>query len=170
MQICCACQKTKQIEGFKRDKRRPRGLASICKECSKAKCKEWREGHKPERHYKSWLHIADKKERKKAIQKDWAKNNREKVRCKERTQEARKQNAEGSHTKADIDKILKLQNNRCAYCRCKLGKKYHVDHIRALSKGGSNWPKNLQALCSSCNLSKHDKDPIEYAQRIGKLI
>jgi 5-methylcytosine-specific restriction endonuclease McrA len=32
-----------------------------------------------------------------------------------------------------------------------------VDHVIPLSVGGTNWLKNLQPLCSSCNSSKHTK-------------
>jgi len=33
----------------------------------------------------------------------------------------------------------------------------HVDHIRPWSKGGPTWLGNLQTLCASCNLGKHDR-------------
>ena len=39
----------------------------------------------------------------------------------------------------------------CAYC----GKPAdHLDHVIPVSRGGSDSPTNLQALCSACNLNK----------------
>ena len=49
------------------------------------------------------------------------------------------------------------QKNKCAICKSDISTSYHVDHIIPISKGGSNWPKNIQALCPPCNLSKHAK-------------
>ena len=57
---------------------------------------------------------------------------------------AKEAEAEGSHTSGDLERIYELQRGRCAYCRIKLGGKYQVDHIIPLSKGGTNWPNNLQ--------------------------
>lgn len=46
----------------------------------------------------------------------------------------------------------------------------HVDHIKALARGGSNWPSNLQLTCGPCNNRKRAIDPIEFARRNGRLI
>ena len=35
--------------------------------------------------------------------------------------------------------------------------KAHIDHIIPVTKGGNSEPSNLQVLCRTCNLSKHDK-------------
>lgn len=78
--------------------------------------------------------------------------------------------SEGSFTREDIDEIRKLQKGKCAYCKKKLGKKERVDHIKAVGKGGSNYPSNLQLLCEHCNVSKKDRDPIDHMQKMGMLL
>ncbi len=94
----------------------------------------------------------------------------DKYRAYRRNYKVRKRNAPGSHTGDDIVALLKAQSGKCAYCRVKLGRKYHVDHILALSKGGSNDRVNLQILCAPCNQSKSAKDPIVFAQSLGMLL
>jgi 5-methylcytosine-specific restriction endonuclease McrA len=87
-----------------------------------------------------------------------------------RNRRARKKNAGGTYTPADIQRIHDAQRGKCACCRTKIGKKYEVDHIQPISKGGSNWPKNLQLLCPPCNRRKHARDPIEFMQSLGLLL
>ncbi len=87
---------------------------------------------------------------------------------------SRKLNAEGKHTAADVRKIFDHQRGLCANCQSKLIKagngKFHVDHIVPLSKGGTNWPSNLQCLCPECNLRKSSKMPEVWAKEHGRLI
>lgn len=106
----------------------------------------------------------------KAYRDKWIEQNREKVRLWSRLRRARQRGAEGSHTVEDIIRIRKAQRDRCAYCRCKLNGGGDVDHIIPLLWGGSNWPSNLQLLCDSCNSSKCDKDPIEFACLKDRLL
>lgn len=100
----------------------------------------------------------------------WAKDNPEKAKAIAHAKRARKRGAEGKHTAADTASIRAKQRDRCAYCKVGLKGAGHLDHIPPLSRGGSNWPSNLQWLCEPCNLSKHAKDPIDFAQSIGRLI
>ncbi len=102
--------------------------------------------------------------------KRYAKENPEVAATQARNRRSRIRDAEGSHTPEDIDIILKRQKYKCAECGKSIRKAYHVDHIEPISKGGSNWPSNLQCLCSTCNLQKSDFDQIEYAKRRGRLI
>lgn len=83
---------------------------------------------------------------------------------------SRSKNAEGRHTSADLAKIRKLQNDRCACCLSKLHGSGHLDHIKSLARGGSNYPSNLQFLCGPCNISKHARDSIEFMQSRGWLL
>jgi 5-methylcytosine-specific restriction endonuclease McrA len=77
----------------------------------------------------------------------------------------------GSFTQDDLRALLKAQSYRCAYCRADLRKaKRHLDHIQPLALGGANDRTNLQWLCAPCNLSKGARDPIVFAQQMGRLI
>lgn len=87
-----------------------------------------------------------------------------------RNRQARKKAAGGTHTGEDVRQIYKAQSGKCAYCKAKVGQKYHVDHIQPLAKGGSNDRRNLQILCPQCNLNKNASDPIAYARSLGMLL
>jgi 5-methylcytosine-specific restriction endonuclease McrA len=100
----------------------------------------------------------------------WRDANPEKVAAIKRNRRARQSTAEGYHTAEDVLHRLELQGGKCACCAKNVGRKYHVDHITPLSKGGSNWPKNLQILCPTCNVRKKDKDPIDFMKSQGLLL
>jgi 5-methylcytosine-specific restriction endonuclease McrA len=85
---------------------------------------------------------------------------------------ARDAAAAGRFTAQDVAAIFVRQGGECAHpwCRKALGKRFHRDHIIALSRGGSNGRRNIQLLCVPCNLSKGSTDPVEFAQRHGLLL
>jgi 5-methylcytosine-specific restriction endonuclease McrA len=76
---------------------------------------------------------------------------------------ARKANAQGTHTVADIRRQYKAQKGRCYYCGVKVDDTYHVDHVIPLSRGGANGPENLVIACPACNVSKGNKLPHEWS-------
>lgn len=102
--------------------------------------------------------------------KAWAIENPSLAREHSRNRRARKLAAEGTHTAEDIAALFVLQKGKCACCHVSLRKKYHVDHMQPLSKGGGNDKYNLQLLCPTCNIRKHAKPPHEFMRENGYLI
>lgn len=105
-----------------------------------------------------------------SVYRAWCAANVERVRAFRLNRVARQKSAEGSYTGDDIKRIYEAQKGRCACCREKVGKKYHVDHISPLASGGSNWPSHLQILCPTCNRRKGAKDPIQFSRERGLLL
>lgn len=113
---------------------------------------------------------SERRESRAAATREWRRANPEKARIADRNKKVRRKGAEGTHTLEDIRAIFARQKNKCAECGINLSRGHHIDHIQPLSRGGSNWPKNLQALCPTCNLQKHASDPIDFARKKGRLL
>ena len=71
-------------------------------------------------------------------------------------------------TKA-VSEMLIAQRGKCPACEADIRKGYHMDHVEPLARGGKSTLTNLQLLCPGCNLSKHAKDPYEFAREGGRL-
>jgi 5-methylcytosine-specific restriction endonuclease McrA len=100
----------------------------------------------------------------------WRKANPEKAKATSHKSRAKRMLAEGSYSGEDIKRIYRDQKCKCALCKTSITQGFHIDHIQPLSKGGTNWPRNLQLLCKSCNLRKSARDPIEHARSLGMLL
>ncbi len=90
--------------------------------------------------------------------KKWGQENPEVRRSSVRNRRAKIKSIGGSHTSDDVKRLGSEQDWKCAGCRSKLGRSYHVDHVVPVTKGGHNGPDNLQLLCPKCNGQKFDKD------------
>jgi 5-methylcytosine-specific restriction endonuclease McrA len=77
----------------------------------------------------------------------------------------RKRNAEGFYRSSHADAILDMQHGHCAYCD--ETERLHLDHVIPLTRGGSNYPWNLQWLCAHHNISKGNKTDAEYRAHMG---
>lgn len=89
--------------------------------------------------------------------------NPEAARVHKQNRRARKEAAGGQLPRDIIQRLRAKQSGLCACCFADLDETgYHLDHIVALSKGGSHTEGNMQLLTPKCNMSKGSKDWIEY--------
>lgn len=119
---------------------------------------------------RDWRKSEQVKEYQKLYRKNYYKNNPGQGRKEQNARRARKANSKTNYTLEQIDDLLKKQRFRCFSCLCSVKKKYHIDHIYPLSKGGSNDITNIQILCPSCNLKKQSQDPFLWAKKNGRLL
>lgn len=132
-------------------------LAKKTPEKQKIRRARWRQAD-PERflaNSRKWAEL------RKELTKVWAANNPYRRQCAARNYYIKKSGAEGKFTADDINK-LKIQQSWTCLCGFDLHKGFHVDHKMPLSRGGSNWPSNLQLLCARCNTSKGAKTMEEW--------
>lgn len=98
---------------------------------------------------------------------EWYRKNKDASRAKSHKRRALKAQSGGVHTPTDIQLLLKSQKGKCWWCGKLIDPdNYHVDHRIPLSRGGSNAPENLCISCPKCNLSKGDKLPHEWSDRL----
>lgn len=125
--------------------------------------------------------IAARKERARHVGAIWRDNNREHVRelkrayrrnfphkCKvwdERKRQKRNA-APGTFKEHDVRLKYEQQDGKCYWCQRPLEGVYHVDHVIALARGGTNWPSNICCACPSCNQHKSTKMPWDFAGRL----
>lgn len=114
-------------------------------------------------------HYLENKDEYRRKAKAWYLKNIDKAKAASRVHGGKRRCAEGSFSVNDIENLHARQRGRCATCKKRIGKKYHVDHIMPINLGGTNYPENLQLLCPFCNMSKHDKHPDEWARINGLL-
>lgn len=65
-------------------------------------------------------------------------------------------------TEADVSRIRTAQKDKCAYCCEHLRGGGEIDHMKPLSRGGTNDIGNLVLACFRCNGEKHAKTVQEY--------
>ena len=109
-----------------------------------------------QRSRRKWRELSpEKKEEYKQKQREWIAANPEMVREKIHRRRARLIGGGGSYTAEEWNDLVNKFEHRCPSCgRSEPEIKLTVDHMIAISKGGSNSIDNIQPLCGQCNSSK----------------
>lgn len=118
----------------------------------------------------------DNREKLLEYQVNWRQENKEQFKGYMRTAYLRRKEADGITTSEQWQAIIDFYcpDNKCLAC----GKTFNSeviedkltqDHVIPVSKGGSNWPENMQPICYSCNCSKSDVHETDYRPDNGQF-
>jgi 5-methylcytosine-specific restriction endonuclease McrA len=158
-------------EHFTKDKSKPLGCTQPCKACSKIDSKKWYKDHIEKERARERERYKNNREHEIARAKAWKKANPRpldltKKRLESHLRRVREKSQRGVLTKADILLLYKNQKGKCWWCQKPLKGKYEIDHRVPISRGGLHDRKNIVISCVSCNRSKHNKLPQEWAWRL----
>lgn len=128
--------------------------------------KKWRQSHLAQARKASREYYAAHREQIQERIMRWHKEHPESHRAADARRRARKLGNGGTHTADDIKRQGQAQKWRCWWCGDNCEEEYHADHLVPLSRGGHNDISNIVVACPTCNLSKHDKMPDEWAGRL----
>ena len=145
---CIKCGDIKPKSEFFKAKGKIDGYDNRCKECEKLRLRR-------ERNMQPKVHRTPEEI---------------KIRKKLQKHKRRFREQQGKIKPNEIRELKIKQNNRCYWCNTSIAKTYQIDHYYPLSKGGEHLIDNIVLACPHCNMSKHDKDPLEYANKIGRLL
>ena len=190
---CVRCKQSLPRDAFFSAKNRPDGKYPYCRECNKAWLRErstadptaeaarrtrkkaydaaYHDKHKARKIEKVMARYYAKPDEIKARIKVWQQTNVERVRAYKASSKAKRRAA--CHDGISGPELLrwkKAQAKVCYWCAAKCARRYHVDHYRPLSKGGKHEVSNLVIACPTCNLRKHAKDPLAFANEVGRLL
>ncbi len=183
---CRLCGETKPLEQFSRNKRFKDGRERRCRTCRSVAYEAWRVKHLDERreYQREWYarnpeakrqhdaaHRQRHAEKRRASAREWREANPEHYRASHRAwraanrdvmraqsylRRARERGAPGTATAEQIRARVEYYGGKCWICGAPWE---HIDHVKPLARGGSNWPANLRPACSSCNYAKGSKWP-----------
>lgn len=91
----------------------------------------------------------------------WRREHPDAARLQFHRRRALKNGAIGTCTADQLSARIALYGELCWVPGC--GKRYEaIDHVIALSKGGTNWPANLRPICVKHNSQKGTKSPVVF--------
>ena len=172
--VCCTkCGRSfpRTVEYFHRQKGRPDGLRSWCKECNCADARRW--GSDNREYARAAARAYAKRHRAEAClwHASWARTNPDKVRKIQHAywlrhiDRLRQAARERYHWKRCINtsELWSDQGGRCYYCNVRLEMgNFDVDHIMPRARGGLDVLGNTCLSCLRCNRSKRHRTPKEF--------
>ena len=193
---CSKCEEVKELSEFYKDKDKQDGLTTQCKSCKKIYLKEYRAINRDAVLYKLREYYQNNKDMFREYGKSYKKANKEAIQAREllakddratkrklyrQTEKYKARHKNEKHKRrskerrGDVttEQIIELQKNSkvCYWCNTSLKNiEIHIDHYIPLAKGGKHTISNLVMSCSKCNQSKSAKDPIEFANSLGRLL
>lgn len=175
---CTRCGEDRPVDQFGRNKANRDGLQSWCRKCSLDHHYKYQAAHpeKAREYAKRW-----KKKNPAAVRasgararaawtgreramaagyaKAWKARNPDKNRAIRHARRARESSAPGSFSDTQLRARWDMWGGLCWMCGDIADS---LDHVIALSRGGTNWPANLRPACRSCNSRKQDRDWREF--------
>lgn len=90
------------------------------------------------------------------IERRYIESHRPQIREKNRRRAALRRGAEGYCSLTQLQARIDYYGGLCWICGDPMEA---IDHVKPLSKGGTEWPANLRPICTSCNSKKRDLWP-----------
>jgi 5-methylcytosine-specific restriction endonuclease McrA len=194
MRKCSVCLEWKPAtaDQFELNSANALGIGYKCRNCANEYKKKWAREHPESRsqsrrkwteknplyfsthYYSNWkserlrrnIYYAKNKEKFVEKRKEYYRRNPEYYYIARHKRRALKKKSTGSFTQSDIRLLFALQKRKCWYCQKSIEDGYHMDHRIPLSRGGSNDISNIVLTCPHCNLSKNNKLPHEWGDRL----
>lgn len=176
---CPKCTLNKPRLDFYKDAKRPDGLYPYCKTCMCARQRAYNKSmpedvrKRKNKRQKDYYSVEENRIRKlQAIQayrrtpdgtakrKEESRlynlNNRQAKTLCTIAYRARKAQAKGHATLAQVQARIEYYGGLCWICKAPYRE---IDHVIPLTKGGTNWPANLRPICRTCNARKGNRWP-----------
>lgn len=181
MKVCTKCGAEKDLSEFAKDSRAKSGLQSRCKECYSLYRQEnierinqrdakYREDNRDKAREANRIYHENNKDIIHAKQKKWRSTERGRIALRNGCHKRRLKIKDSTLSTQDLNNLVSNATN-CYWCGINLNKaKTHIDHYVPIKNGGKHELSNLVVSCSKCNQSKNAKDPIHFANSIGRLM
>lgn len=162
MKRCSRCRKVKPQSEFY-------GKQNNCKPCHTFYTTQWRKNHPKEDRIIQLRSLRKPSNRLKRYERTaaWKKRNALSNSAHARAYYARLKNAPGSCSELQLAARSAMYGDRCWLCSAFDAP--IMDHVKPLSRGGSNWPANRRPICPTCNTLKKNRWPFDQ-QAYRKLI